>query len=277
LCEFIIQQNYSKNPLRRNKIFPHFWRTFRGFLCYTKHKNYIQGKGKQRMIKILLMEDDLNLCQSIQQALKKEGYSVDCCNDGESAMIYALNTDYGYDLAIVDRMLPIIDGLTIIKAMRRKQIQIPVIIITGMSALDDRVDGLDSGADDYLIKPFHIRELMARVRALTRRPQQIQEMGMLSYADLHFDYPNRKVTCNGQELILTAKETELLSVLMKQPETSFSREQLVLKVWGSNADIEPGNLDNYISFLRKRLRELHSKCAITTIYGSGYRLESAHA
>ena len=192
------------------------------------------------MIKILLMEDDLNLCQSIQQALKKEGYSVDCCNDGESAMIYALNTDYGYDLAIVDRMLPIIDGLTIIKAMRRKQIQIPVIIITGMSALDDRVDGLDS-------------------------------------ADLHFDYPNRKVTCNGQELILTAKETELLSVLMKQPETSFSREQLVLKVWGSNADIEPGNVDNYISFLRKRLRELHSKCAITTIYGSGYRLESAHA
>ena len=116
-------------------------------------------------------------------------------------MIYALNTDYGYDLAIVDRMLPIIDGLTIIKAMRRKQIQIPVIIITGMSALDDRVDGLDSGADDYLIKPFHIRELMARVRALTRRPQQIQEMGMLSYADLHFDYPNRNVTCNGQELI----------------------------------------------------------------------------
>ena len=179
------------------------------------------------MIKILLMEDDLDLCQSIQQALKKEGYSVDCCNDGESSMIYALNTDYGYDLAIVDRMLPIIDGLTIIKAMRRKQIQIPVIIITGMSALDDRVDGLDSGADDYLIKPFHIRELMARVRALTRRPQQIQEMGMLSYADLHFDYPNRKVTCNGQELILTAKETELLSVLMKQPETSFSREQLV--------------------------------------------------
>lgn len=84
------------------------------------------------MIKILLMEDDLDLCQSIQQALKKEGYSVDCCNDGESSMIYALNTDYGYDLAIVDRMLPIIDGLTIIKAMRRKQIQIPVIIITGI-------------------------------------------------------------------------------------------------------------------------------------------------
>ena len=92
-------------------------------------------------------------------------------------------------------MLPVIDGLTIIKAMRRKNIQIPVIIITGMSALDDRVDGLDGGADDYLVKPFHIRELMARVRALTRRPQQIQETEALSYADLHLDYPNRKIVC----------------------------------------------------------------------------------
>ena len=220
------------------------------------------------MIKILLMEDDLDLCQSIQQELMKNGYSVDCCNDGEMAMLYALNTDYGYDLAIVDRMLPVIDGLTIIKAMRRKNIQIPVIIITGMSALDDRVDGLDGGADDYLVKPFHIRELMARVRALTRRPQQIQDIGLLSYADLHLDYPNRKITCNGQELVLTAKEAELLSVLMKQPETAFSREQLVLKVWGSNADIEPGNVDNYISFLRKRLRELHTWTTIFPFYGS---------
>lgn len=192
-------------------------------------------------------------------------------------MLYALNTDYGYDLAIVDRMLPVIDGLTIIKAMRRKKIQIPVIIITGMSTLDDRVDGLDGGADDYLVKPFHIRELMARVRALTRRPQQIQTTEVFSYADLSFDYPNRKVTCKDRELTLTAKETELFSVFMKQPETAFSKEQLILKVWGSDADIETGNVDNYISFLRKRLRELQSICKIKTIYGSGYRLEKTNA
>lgn len=229
------------------------------------------------MIKILLMEDDLDLCQSIQQELIKNGYSVDCCSDGETAMLYALHTDYGYDLAIVDRMLPVIDGLTIIKAMRRKNIQIPVIIITGMSALDDRVDGLDGGADDYLVKPFHIRELMARVRALTRRPRQMQEIETLSYDDLHLDYSNRKIACKGQELVLTAKEAELLSVLMKQPETVFSREQLVLKVWGSDADIEPGNVDNYISFLRKRLRGLQSGCVIRNIYGAGYRLEKSHA
>lgn len=271
----MIQKTSLKILKDKSNFLTHFRELLDSFSAILK-RNHLE-KGQIIMIKILLLEDDIDLCHSIQQELIRNGYSVDCCNDGEIAMIYALNTDYGYDLAIVDRMLPIIDGLTIIKAMRRKKIQIPVIIITGMSALDDRVDGLDSGADDYLVKPFHIRELMARVRALTRRPHQIQEKGVLSYADICFDYSNRKATCNERELTLTAKETELLSTLMKQPETTFSREQLVLKVWGSNADIEPGNVDNYISFLRKRLRELHSICEIRTVYGAGYRLEKNHA
>lgn len=142
-------------------------------------------------MRVLLLEDDLNLCGTIEEALGKEGYSVDSCHDGETAMLYALNTDLGYELAIVDRMLPIIDGLTIIKSMRRKGINIPVIIITGMSALDDRIDGLDGGADDYLVKPFHVRELLARVRALTRRPYEMKETNILTYADLTFDRVNR--------------------------------------------------------------------------------------
>ena len=125
----------------------------------------------------MLIEDDVDLCRSIQNELVENGYLTDCCHDGETAMLYALNPDFGYDLAIIDRMLPIIDGLTILKAMRRKGIQIPVIIITGMSALDDRVEGLDGGADDYMVKPFHLRELMARVRALTRRPQTLRRGG----------------------------------------------------------------------------------------------------
>lgn len=229
------------------------------------------------MTKILLMEDDPDLCRSLRQELNQNGYAVDCCNDGETAMLYALNTDFGYDLAIVDRMLPVIDGLTIIRAMRRKGIQIPVIIITGMSALDDRVEGLDGGADDYLVKPFHIRELLARVRALTRRPHQIQDTETFSYADLQFDYFGRILSCGERKVSLTAREAELMGTLIKQPETVFSREQLVLKVWGSDSDVEPGNVDNYISFLRKRLRELKSSCQIKTIYGSGYRLEGSHA
>ena len=147
-------------------------------------------------MKILLLEDDLELCSSIQSQLTKNGYMVDTCNNGETAMLYALHTDYSYDLAIVDRMLPFIDGLTIIKAMRKKGIQIPVIIITGMTALNEKIEGLDGGADDYLVKPFHIQELLARVRALTRRPSEIKAEDTLQYADLCFNKSNRELTCN---------------------------------------------------------------------------------
>ncbi len=223
-------------------------------------------------MKILLLEDDFALCSAIQSELTKNGYMVDACNDGETAMLYALHTDYSYDLAIVDRMLPIIDGLTIIKAMRKKNIQIPVIIITGMTALSERIEGLDGGADDYLVKPFHMQELLARVRALTRRPVQIKAEDALQYADLHFDKSNRELTCSLRTVFLTAKESELMYVLLKSPDTLFSREQLILKIWGTSSEVEPGNVDNYISFLRKRLRELKSSCEIKTVYGAGYSL-----
>ena len=228
-------------------------------------------------MRVLLLEDDLNLCGTIEEALGKEGYSVDSCHDGETAMLYALNTDLGYELAIVDRMLPIIDGLTIIRSVRRKGINIPVIIITGMSALDDRIDGLDGGADDYLVKPFHVRELLARVRALTRRPYEMKETNILTYADLTFDRVNRLLQKGSQSLTLTAKETELLYSLMRTPETQLTKEQLILRVWGADSNIEPGNVENYISFLRKRLKELQSQCEIKTVYGSGYKLERSHA
>lgn len=224
-------------------------------------------------MKILLMEDDLELCNVIQVELAKNGYIVDSCNDGETAMLYALNTDYSYDLAIVDRMLPVIDGLTIIKAMRAKGISIPVIIVTGMSTIDDRIDGLDGGADDYLVKPFHVRELLARVRALTRRPAEIKTTDKLTFADLEFYKMNRELLCDNRRVLLTAKECELLYTLMQSPQTLFSREQLILKIWGTSSDVEPGNVDNYISFLRRRLKELHSSCKIKTVYGAGYKLE----
>ncbi len=228
-------------------------------------------------MKILLVEDDAELCSVIQKALEKEKYIVDCVSDGETAMFYALNTEYAYDLAIIDRMLPVIDGLTIIKAMRKKGIRIPVIIITAMDALDNRIEGLDGGADDYLVKPFHIRELSARVRALIRRPADLQLSGKLQYGDLTFDKENRKLSSDGKSVQLTARETELFSVLIQSPEKLFNRDQLVLKIWGTSSEVEAGNVDNYISFLRKRLRELNSFCKITTVYGAGYKLEKNHA
>lgn len=228
-------------------------------------------------MKILLVEDDAELCSVIQKDLEKEKYIVDCVSDGETAMFYALNTEYAYDLAIIDRMLPVIDGLTIIKAMRKKGIRIPVIIITAMDALDNRIEGLDGGADDYLVKPFHIRELSARVRALIRRPADLQLSGKLQYGDLTFDKESRKLSSDGKSVQLTARETELFSVLIQSPEKLFIREQLVLKIWGTSSEVEAGNVDNYISFLRKRLRELNSFCKITTVYGAGYKLEKNHA
>lgn len=228
-------------------------------------------------MKILVLEDDKNLCAAIQKALEKNGYLVDCCVDGETAMLYALNREYAYDLAIIDRMVPIIDGLTILKAMRGKGIQIPVILITGMSALEDRVEGLDGGADDYLVKPFHMEELLARTRALIRRPGEIQQQDVLRYGDLTLDKWERSLTTPEKSLALTGKEAELLSVLMRQPDTLFSRERLVLKIWGSFSEVESGNVDNYVSFLRKRLRELNSVCQIKTVYGAGYKLVATHA
>lgn len=114
-------------------------------------------------MKILLIEDDLNLCMTIKNQLSIQGFLVDICNTGDEAFLYAINQDNEYDLTIVDRILPVIDGLSIIKAMRQKDIQIPIIIITGMSKLDDKIEGLDSGADDYLLKPFHVKELSARI------------------------------------------------------------------------------------------------------------------
>ena len=228
-------------------------------------------------MKILLLEDDIELCSSIQDELQKAGYVVDCCHDGETAMLHALNIEYGYDLAVIDRMLPVIDGMTIIKAMRRKGIAIPVIIITGMSALNDRIEGLDNGADDYLVKPFHIPELLARIRALVRRPAEIRQETCTCFSDLSFNQTEHILSCGANSLLLTARESEVLSVFISRPQSLISREQLIYKIWGTDTDIVPGNVDNYISFLRKRLKELGSICEIKTIYGSGYRLESKNA
>lgn len=227
-------------------------------------------------MKILIIEDDQNLCSIIKQQLTKENYVIDTCTSGEDGMIYALNPDNGYSLAIIDRMLPVIDGLTIIKAMRKKQISIPVIIITGMSELHDKIDGLDHGADDYLVKPFHLSELSARIRALTRRPAILAEKKCLQYHDLSLNLNKKELSCKEHTISLTPKEFLLMCVFLEKPDTIHTREQLMQKVWETDAPIEQGNVDNYVYFLRKRLRALNSGCCITSSYGSGYLLEGRH-
>ena len=227
-------------------------------------------------MKILLIEDDKYLCNNMKQQLTREGYIVDACNDGEEGFLLALDRNNGYGLAVIDRMLPVIDGLTIIKAMRNKKMQIPVIIITGMSELQDKIEGLDNGADDYLTKPFHISELSARIRALTRRPAILAKQNCLSYHDLSLDISKRQLVCKNNHLILTPTEFHLISVFLEKPETLLTREQLVQKVWEANASMESKNLDNYIYFLRKRIRTIESECVLSSVYGSGFILEVKH-
>ncbi|MCQ1530540.1 response regulator transcription factor [Lutispora saccharofermentans] len=226
-------------------------------------------------MRVLLIEDDENLSAVIEEQLQKEGYITNRCADGETALSYALNLEYGHDIVLLDRMLPIIDGLTILKAMRRKQIYTPVLMMTGLGELDDKIDGLDCGADDYLVKPFHMKELLARVRALTRRPTDIVDKEVLTAYDLTLDAGQRRLTCNGYSIILTQKEADVMTVFLESPDKMQTRDGLLWKVWGGRGEVEDGNIDNYIHFLRKRLRELGCKTTIKTVYGAGYRLEES--
>lgn len=225
-------------------------------------------------MRVLLIEDDENLSAVIEEQLQKEGYITNRCADGETALSYALNLEYGHDIVLLDRMLPIIDGLTILKAMRRKQIYTPVLMMTGLGELDDKIDGLDCGADDYLVKPFHMKELLARVRALTRRPTDIVEEVLMAY-DLTLDAGQRRLTGNGCSIILTQKEADVMAAFLESPDKTQTRDGLLWKVWGGRGEVEDGNVDNYIHFLRKRLRELGCKTTIKTVYGAGYRLEES--
>ncbi len=227
-------------------------------------------------MKVLLLEDDKYLCDNMKQQLSKEGYIVDACYDGEEGFLLALDRNNGYDLAVIDRMLPVIDGLSIIKAMRNKKMQIPIIIITGMSELHDKIEGLDNGADDYLTKPFHISELSARIRALTRRPAILAEQSCLSYHDLSLDISKRQLACKSNHLVLTPTEFHLMAVFLEKPEILLTREQLIQRVWETDASMESKNLDNYIYFLRKRICTVGSGCALSSVYGSGFILEVKH-
>ena len=222
-------------------------------------------------MRILLVDDDKNLSDVIAEQLEKEGYHTDCCYDGEIGLHYALNQEHSYDIILLDRMLPIIDGMTILKAMRQKKIATPVLMMTALGELDDKVEGLDCGADDYLVKPFYTRELLARIRALTRRQADVVKSDNPNAYGLTLYPEARRLEYHDQVLLLTPKETELMKAFLEKPEKTHSRSELLWQIWGST--VEDGNVDNYIYFLRKRLRELGCPVVIKSVYGTGYRLE----
>lgn len=224
-------------------------------------------------MRILLVEDDKNLNTTLCIRLKQQGYEIDSCLSGEEGLFLALNSPY--DLMILDRKLPVIDGLSILKAIRNKNIATPVLLLTALNTIQDRIDGLDLGADDYLSKPFEIEELFARIRALMRRPPVIQPSETFVFGNSYLDTSccelfssEHKLSCS-----LTPKENEILTYFIKNEGKTLTRERLLNYIWGMSAEIENRNLDNYIYFLRKRLRFIQSNYRIKTLKGTGFILE----
>lgn len=181
-------------------------------------------------MRILLVEDDKDLCQALMIHFKNQGYNADICNNGTEGLFYAFHN--AYDLMILDRMLPELDGMTLLHAIRKKGIQTPVILATAMDSLDDKVHGLDEGADDYITKPFAPEELLARIRALTRRPPHLQVPGRLKWKDLALDLQKLELSCGENTLSLSKKEAGLLEYFLKNPEQCLKRSVLLSYVWG---------------------------------------------
>ena len=218
-------------------------------------------------MRILLVEDDKILCSTVAMQLEQAGYQVDQCYRGDDALYYA--TEYPYDVLILDRMLPSLDGLSLLQAIRQKSVMTPVIITTALDGVGDRIDGLDAGADDYLVKPFAVEELLARIRAVTRRPGRTADTTTLTFGSLREGAASETVTLSG-------RESSLLEYLMRNAGRTLPRNAILSYVWGPDSEVEAGNLDNYIYFLRRRLKALHGNAKIQTVHGVGYRLEEFH-
>ncbi len=225
-------------------------------------------------MRILLIEDDRDLCLAMALSLEKEGYRTDQCHSGPDALLYL--EEQVYDCLVLDRMLPGIDGLTVLELIRRKKIHTPVILATALGSLNDRILGLDTGADDYLVKPFAIEELTARIRAVTRRPARLQESPILCFCDLSLDPRTHSLSYQGRTLTLSKRESALLSCFLKHPDQTLPRPMLLSYVWGNDGEVEDGNLDNYIYFLRRRLKALEAPVKLSTLHGVGYRMEGSH-
>ena len=222
-------------------------------------------------MKLLLVEDEKQLSEALQQILIKNKYSVDAVYNGDEGLDYALSDVY--DVIILDIMLPKLNGIEILKMIRKRKISTPVILLTAKGSVEDRILGLDSGADDYLPKPFSPDELLARLRALTRRNGDFINENILEFSDIKLNLSTYDMEVNDNSITLTQKEFEILKYFMQRPKLVVSKDDLITKLWGFDSDIEHNNIEVYISFLRKKLAYVESNVKITTIRRVGYRLE----
>jgi len=223
-------------------------------------------------MKILLIEDDESLCETISFRLRQEGFSVDVSRDGEEGLLFIRQGIH--DLILLDRMLPGLDGLEVLSRMRREGIATPVIFLTALGQVGDRTLGLNTGADDYMVKPFDFAELLARIRCVLRRPVSLQRERELSFGDVSYSPDTLTLRHQENATVLSKRLGDLLELFLRNPGQTLMRETILLRVWGLESDVEDGNLDNYTYFLRRSLRKVGSSLRLTTVRGVGYRLEN---
>ena len=222
-------------------------------------------------MRILVVEDEAKVASFIRRALEEESYAVDACGDGAQGLDLARAG--GYDLIILDLMLPGMPGLEVLKALRKEQVAAPVLILTARSELDQKVKGLDAGADDYLTKPFAIEELVARARALLRRGMG-EAAGSLQVDDLALNPATREVTRGGKRIELTAKEYALLEYLMRNAGRVLTRPMIAEHVWNQDFDTFTNVIDVYVNYLRNKIDRGQERKLIQTVRGSGYTLKA---
>ena len=223
-------------------------------------------------MRILLVEDERSLSNAIRAILEQNGYITEAVYDGLSAVDYAQGAEY--DLIILDVMLPGLDGFEVLCTLRSAGLDTPILMLTAKSTISDKVTGLNKGADDYMTKPFHPDELVARVAALTRRKGSVV-LNELSYFDIKLNINSALLICGDSSVQLSKKEFEVLKVFLYNPTMTITVDMLINKVWGANSEATDNNVEVYISFIRKKLKYLHSKVSFKKIHRLGYRLEGS--
>jgi heavy metal response regulator len=225
----------------------------------------------ERALRLLVVEDEPGIAAFLKQGLTEEGYAVDVVGDGEQAIAFALSAPY--DAIILDILLPKKDGFQVCAELRRRSLRTPILMLTARGAVEDRVRGLDTGADDYLVKPFAFAELLARVRALLRRPA-VALPTLLQVGDLTLDPVTRRVQRAGRPIELTPKEFSLLELLMRHPGQVLSRTQIAEHVWNYNFFHQSNVVDVYVRYLRRKIDDGFQHRLIHTVRGAGYKIEA---
>lgn len=223
-------------------------------------------------MQVLIVEDDIRLAQALGQILEENHYQVDLVHDGDQGLAYAESGSY--DVIILDVMLPRKSGLEVVAELRRANVATPVLMLTARTTVQDKITGLDSGADDYMTKPFSPAELLAHLRALTRRQGQVV-FEKIDFGDISLNLESHDLSCGSKSINLSYKEFSIANILISSKGQIVSKDMLISKVWGVESSAVDNNVEAYVSFLRKKLKFLGSNTQIETVRKVGYRLESS--